>query len=158
MIYRNCSKESSILLTPVLVLLAAILQTLFSRQNMWMSSRLIRSKGSLITLCIFPPMWGLSKNSAYLMRLNIVGRQQWRHLGDHISPPSPCLLISLVNLIAVLSRQLPSLKEQCGPSLHSSPLLPQIPSSKKIFWEFVPVGQGGGGGLCTVWLSSTVDD
>lgn len=50
---------------------------------------------------------------------------QWRHLGDHIPPPRPCLLISLLNLITVLSRRLPPLKEHCGLSLHSSPS-PQI--------------------------------
>lgn len=38
-------------------------------------------------------------------------QQQWRYLGDHIPPPSPGLLISLVNLITVLSPRLPFLKE-----------------------------------------------
>lgn len=60
------------------------------------------------------------KESFFLNESQYCWQQQWRNLGGSYPLPSPCLVISFVNLITALSRRLPSLKEQCSPSLHSS--------------------------------------
>lgn len=63
----------------------------------------------IITVCICASKCGLSKNF-FLNESPYCSHEQWGYLEDHIPLPSPCLLISLVDLISLIS-PLPLLKE-----------------------------------------------